>query len=374
MLQRKVREYGGNTEEGSMAVMRRFGGVVSKKRAFIVSVGALLAVLGAVVFGFGWSGAASCTDDAIMKCGFSSKSEFIQRVEANDNGVNGQADLQAIYAHYGLSSSDYGDFEKNAVPGVAKRNGDIVVDGQVVGTGGMNLGRLKSTQGSGASVVAIGAHDYYANTNDRVFATTVSQLPIYALFDSTGTLKFAVMTTCGNPQFPKVVVKTAAACKILNASQTDAENTYAFTADATHMGNATIDYFVYDFGDGSATVQQMSGATPVTHTYTAEGTFTAKVTVFATFPGTGGTPRALPAIVECTKQITVQPKPVPPTPVTPVVPPVTPPTPPPAPPVQVLPNTGAGSVVTMFSLVTFGGFLGYRFILTRRLRSKPTSE
>lgn len=357
-----------------MTIFRRIRRPGAKKLPFAIGLALSLSVLaGAVWLGTNRAGAATCTDNDILKCGFSTPSEFISKVRANNNGVDDKADLQAIYAHYGLSAGDYDNFAAHAVKGVAKRNGDIVVNGQVVGTGGMSIGRLKSFQGSNPFTVSIGGNDYFGNVNDQSFASGVDQLEVDVLFDSMGNLKFAVMPSCGNPEFPKVPIKSSAACKMLNMTAVSGkQDTYTFTAEATKTGNAQITKFVYDFGDGSPTESQTSGSTPVTHAYTQPGTFTAKVTVFASVPGNDNV--QLPVIAACTKQVTVAaPKPpMPPTPPTPTPPaPPTPPTPPappaPKPPVPpTLPSTGAGNTIALFSLAVAAGFLGYRYVLLRR--------
>jgi len=449
-----------------MTTFRRFSGSGSRKLFVTGLVLALSSLLGVAIFGLHQAGAATCTDNDIIKCGFSSRDDFIDKVRANDNGVNDVPDLQSVYAHYGLSASDYSDFAKHAVAGEAMRDGRIIVNGQTVGTGGESVGRIKSFQGSNPFTTTIAGRNYYGNVNDQAFADGVSELPVYVLFDSTGNFKFAVMPSCGNPEFPKAPVRTSAACSVLNKTPVPGRaNTYSFTAAATHQGNATITQFVYNFGDGSPAVIETDGSKPVIHTYKDPGTFTATVTVYANVPGLPKDASApLPAVSMCAKQVTVAKPPTPPpavvvackqltavmvddnkmsftftatgtssggptlasadfdfgdgnkqsgvaptstgsmtatashtyatagtftasavlhftgldgkavtadvctatvTPaVAPTVPPVTPPTPAPAPPV--LPNTGAGNIVALFSIVVIAGFVGYRQLLFRR--------
>ena len=292
-----------------MTTLHRFGGFSLKTLTFVTGLAVAVGlVTGIAIFGVNRTTAASCTSNDIMKCGFTTPSDFIAKVKANDNGVNGTADLQAIYAHYGLSSADYGNFAAHAVQGEAMRDGRIVVNSKVVGTGGMSIGRLESFQGSNPFSVSIAGHMYFGNVNSQAFAAGVNEIPVYVLLDSNGGFKFAVMPACGNPEFPESKpapqVKATAVCQVLNktADPTQA-NTFDFTAAAVKTGSAQITKFVYDFGDGSPTVTETDGSTPVPHTYTKSGTFTASVTVFANLPGQ---PNAqLPAVVMCTKQVTV---------------------------------------------------------------------
>lgn len=302
-----------------MATLFVYRSTRPKNLSFLTGLSLMLAILAGISFwGAHHSSAASCTANDIMKCGFSTPSDFISKVEANNNGVNSTADLQAIYAHYGLSQADYNDFAAHAVQGEAMRDGSIVVNGKVVGTGGMSIGRLKSFQGSNPFSVNIAGNTYWGNVNSQAFAPGVNQIPVFVLLDSSGSMKFAVMPSCGNPEFPASkpapkppVVQATAACKVLNEQPVSGQqNTFSFTAAATQTGNVTITRFVYDFGDGSPTQTETSGDTPVTHTYTSSGTFTAKVTVFAKI--NGGAEQQLPVVVMCTKQITIavqQPKP-----------------------------------------------------------------
>jgi len=294
-----------------MAVLQILG--LSKPKRLVFTFGLAIAVvslLGVTVFGVNRTHAASCGSNNIIGCGFSTRSDFISTVQANNNGVNNVPDLQAIYAHYGLSSADYSSFATHAVAGEAMRNGQIIVNGQVVGTGGMSIGRLESFQGASPFSVAIAGHTYYGNVNAQAFAAGVNEIPVYVLFNASGTFQFAVMPSCGNPEFPSVPVQTSASCQVLNKTAVAGKaNTFTFTAAAAKTGNATITKFVYNFGDGSPSVTETSGATPVTHTYTGTGTFTASVTVFASVPGNANL--QLPAVSMCAKQVVITPPPTP---------------------------------------------------------------
>jgi hypothetical protein len=279
--------------------------VDNKKASFIV--GLMLAVFGLVSGGLAVSRASAavvdCDNNAIIKCGFSDAGDFINKVKGNDSG-NGFHDLQTIYSYYGLSASDYNNFAAHAVLGTAQANGDIVVNGQVVATGAKSIGRLASYQGAGPFKQVIGNSTYYGNDNGKTFAPGVTSIPVYVLFDGNGNMQFAVMTSCGNTTFG-TKVNTSASCSTLNMNPVEGKlNTYSFTANAAHSGNATIKSYVYDFGDGSPTVTMTDGSTPVQHAYTKAGNFTATVTVYASVPGNSNL--KLPAVSMCAKQVTVK--------------------------------------------------------------------
>jgi hypothetical protein len=294
-----------------MTILRVADGLKRKNVAFLAGV--LLAgmsLCGVAAFGMDKISAATCSGNNIIGCGFTSPSGFIDTVRANNNGINSTPDLQAIYAHYGLTSAEYDIFAAHAVQGEAMRDGQIIVDGKVVATGGMSIGRTESYQGSNPFTVRIGDYDYFGNVNSQVFASGVNEIPVYALLSPTGTFQFAVMPACGNPEIPSSVVQTNAACQVLNETPVEGQaNAYTFTASATQTGNASIVKYVYNFGDGSPSVTEASGSIPVNHIYATPGTYTATVTVFASVPGNSDL--QLPAISMCAKQITISPPPAP---------------------------------------------------------------
>lgn len=282
---------------------RKIMGTKTKTAPFIVGVVVALAGLfGLSLTAVSRVSAGTCDSDAIIYCGFTSKSQFISKIKGNDSG-NGHRDLQAIYSYYGLSASEYDDFLSHAVEGTTYLDGRVVVDGKVVATGGQSIGREASMQGAGYFTQVINGTKYYGNTNARVFAAGTSAIPIYVLFDGQGQMKFAVMKACGNPVFG-AVVHTTASCNSLTKTPVAGQlNTYDFTAKANTSGNATVTKYVYDFGDGSPTVTTTDGSKPVRHTYTKAGNFTAKVTEYASVPGNDNL--KLPVVSTCTKVVNV---------------------------------------------------------------------
>src|SRR4051812_38546207 len=87
----------------------RAGGAVAAFAAVLFAAGVLFN------FGSGTAGAApDCDNNAIMKCGFTSASNFIANVKTNTPG-----DLPAIYSAYGLEPAMYDQFVASARPGTA---------------------------------------------------------------------------------------------------------------------------------------------------------------------------------------------------------------------------------------------------------------
>ncbi len=222
-----------------------------------------------------------CSGNSIIQCGALTPREFISKVKQNNN--NGHHDLQAIYANFGLVPKQYQQFVKYAEMGQDYRNGNIVVNGQIVATHAWSIGRYAAWQGSGYFKKVIDGKTYYGNYNDKAYGANVKSIPVMVLFDSHGVMQFAVMTACGNPaRGNKVTPKYS--CDLLQTKH-DSGNTYSFTTKASASDNAKVVKVVYDFGDGSNKVTETSLSKEVTHTYTKSGSFTTSVTVYVSLPG-----------------------------------------------------------------------------------------
>ena len=273
---------------------KKIWGSKTNKVMLIAGAFVMVALSGALVLNVGKIKAADCDNNAIMRCGFNGAADFITKAQANAPG-----DLPAVYADYGLVSSQYSRFVTSAKLGTAYKDGRIVVDGQTVATNSTSIGRLASFQGSGYFTKVINGHTYYGNTNAQAFASDA--LPVMVMFNAQGVMQFAVLTSCGNPMTGTKVTPTYA-CNLLQKSAVAGKaNTYSFTTSASAGNGATIAKVVYDFGDGT-TVAQTSPTTPVEHTYTTGGTFTAKVTVYVNLPGSQVT---TVTSAQCATQITV---------------------------------------------------------------------
>jgi hypothetical protein len=261
-----------------------------KKRVFMIG---LVVGIASLAGGTGLlahqASAATCDDNDIIKCGFSQndKSDFVNKVKQNSVANGGHNDLQAFYSYsrFGFTSADYDDFVQHAVLANAMRDGSIKLpNGQVVLKNGITFGRSLSVHSPNPTTITVGGTKYYGNVPDITYKAGVNSIPIYVLFDKTGTMRFAVMPACGNPMTGNVV-PTSASCTALHATPVPGQpNTYDFTTDESHQGNATIKNFVYNFGDGQ-TKTVTDGKVAVRHTYKTMGDFHASVTVYASVPG-----------------------------------------------------------------------------------------
>lgn len=280
--------------------MKRISIRTQRRAPFIT--GLLLGVLSLVGFAYSLVGTAvaaqDCDNNAVIHCGVTSVKDFVSTAQSNDNR-NGQHDLHSLYAYHGLPKDQYDEFAAKARPGTVYKDGRIVVDGKVVARDAKSIGRQRIAASDFSEQVA--GKSFYGNSTGVRFNS--DSLPIYALLNSMGELQFAVITSCGNPTFG-TVVKNSASCTMLNRTAVAGQlNTYDYTASAAASGNASITKYVYDFGDGTPTVTTTDGSKAVRHTYAKGGTFTAKVTVFASVPGNGNL--QLPVVGTCTKVVTV---------------------------------------------------------------------
>ncbi|HYH74781.1 MAG TPA: hypothetical protein VD735_02360 [Candidatus Saccharimonadales bacterium] len=253
--------------------------------------------------------ARDCDDNAIMRCGADDVKEFISDAKSNNgNTQKVQSDIQGIYNHYGLSTSEYTRFEQTAQVGTVYADGRIVVNGQTVATGATSLGR--QSFGKPANVrkaTPINGKTYYASSTKDSFAKGTSSLPAMVMFDSKGQVEFAALMACGNPVWGNKVTPEYS-CKSLNQTAVAGKaNTYRYTTTVGSMKNATVNKVVYNFGDGSAPVEKKSPSDAVEHTFTKSSTVT--VTVYFNVPGKGVV--AATVVTNCKKAVKVTPPPAP---------------------------------------------------------------
>lgn len=333
------------------------------KSAFALPVAAVLALSVGLASGLsGHAGAQQMVRDhssnSIVKGGTVSAQEFVDKARANNPN-----DLQAIYEAYGLKPAHYDSFRQHAVMGTAHKNGNITYKGKVVARDAYSLGREKKAE---STVRTINGKAYYETRSQDVFNSDT--IPALIVFDKQGNYAFGVLTACGNPLRAKPVIQVkpaepTARCESLQAAPVSGEqNTYSFTTRTAVTENAKISRVVYDFGDGSATVSRTNPAEAVRHTYANPGNYTAKVTVYIQ-QASGGETTSTGAT--CTAPITVQAAPV-----APVSTPPAAPAPAPAAPVAapaVLPATGVGEFIALFTAVSVLGSAGYYVYAKRRL-------
>lgn len=215
-----------------------------------------------------------CKDNSVIKCGAPDARTLVNKAKTNS-----PSDLQAIYSHFNLKPGDYERFASTARPGVAYKDGRVVVDGQTVITSAWSLGRDKKSY---SNPMTINGKTYHTSYLKDVMLN--DQLPVMVYFTAQGEPQTVIMNACANPISGNTKVPSYA-CNMLNKEAVKGkQNTYMFSTNASASQNASIAKVVYDFGDGK-TVTQTNPATKVTHTYAKAGTYTAKVTVYVNLPG-----------------------------------------------------------------------------------------
>lgn len=126
-------------------------------------------------------------------------------------------------------------------------------------------------------------------------------------------------------------------CTLLKFNEKDTTKRYVNVTLTGYAKSTTISGYKIDFGDGTIVNQQTAG-----HTYAKDGEYT--ITGYVTGQVDGQTKTV--TYVDCAQTIKFETE----TPTTP----------------EVLPDTGAGSVVGIFAGVSALGYLGHRFLLGRR--------
>lgn len=129
-----------------------------------------------------------------------------------------------------------------------------------------------------------------------------------------------------------------------------ANRTLTAKVDYTGKDGAKLKMVTYNWGDG--TTPLVTDKTTATHTYGSDGTFSVSLKLLFSV---NGTDKYAADNQNCVKSATFT------TPTPPVEKPQTP---------QVLPDTGAGSVIGMFGIVTVLSAIGYRLFLSRRLANE----
>lgn len=285
----------------TLNIFGRMRAAVTKKN-FLVAGVFVLALAGAISLGNATkqgASAATARDCSVNSvdykdlnggCGAADSNELAADIRANDPG-----DLQSTYNYFGLSSNEYDRFASTARQGVAKANGDVIVDGQVVMTDAWSIGRTGFPY---SSALPIGGTTFYKSAHTSVLQG--KDHDVMVMFDENGTVEFAALNACGNATDGNKV-KSTAACKQLNMTPVQGKaNTYSFTSDVAVTGNAKVTKVVYTFSDGTK-VEKTNPSEAVEHTFKASGS--AKVEVHVALPG--GKTKVIDG-ANCVKQITVK--------------------------------------------------------------------
>ena len=204
--------------------------------------------------------AATCDKVNIVYCGLtgSTASSLVSSFQADYNrgSDNGHSDLKTVYDWAGASSASVAGMNtSNTKLGTMYRNGDIKVDGVVVGTDSWVSARFNS--GNGFVQVTSGV---WARKTTTSLAEDTA--PVLVHFDTQGNADFAVMTHCGNAvkftHKPQPKPKASLACVAM--AQTGEELTYTFQAKATAT-NTTITQYVFTYSDGTTKTVNTSATT-----------------------------------------------------------------------------------------------------------------
>jgi hypothetical protein len=249
-------------------VLRRIRKPSTKQ--LVIASAFVFALAGAVGLGLSTrqtTHAADCTPNAVLHCGTPDANNFINRVQANEQGTQG------VYDQFGLQASEYQAFRSQSKQGIAYRDGTIKVDGVTVATDAWSIGRTKKSK-------SWNWNGFWADTAQNV---NNSDIPVMVMFNDKGEMDFAVMYDCGNPTTGKIV-RNDYDCKSLTKTEVQGEkDTYMFTVDAPHSGNVSIAKVVYTFGDG--TTETRSDLAAVKHKFTKPGNYQVTVSVTFNLPG-----------------------------------------------------------------------------------------
>ncbi|MDB5185485.1 MAG: hypothetical protein JWL85_8 [Candidatus Saccharibacteria bacterium] len=151
-----------------------------KKLTAILSV--MMLVAASVMFTPSVSAASQprdCDNNAIVKCGAYDMPELKGKMDA---------DIRKIYAHYGIAESEMNSGVAN---GVVRKDGKVVVNGQVVATNLVSAGRQPLRGGTKVPGLNI-----YEHTPANSFAS--NEIPAFVKITN-GQFEWAIIKSCGNP-------------------------------------------------------------------------------------------------------------------------------------------------------------------------------
>lgn len=241
------------------------------KKLYMSLVGVVVAASGIVALNvFGADAHADlprdCDNNSIINCGATSAGELADKYTKNAPG-----DLSAVYQSYGITANEMTHADTTAKMGEVRKDGTVVVNGEVVATDASSIGRQNIFTGS--TTKNIGGKTYYDTPPSRSFAR--DSITAYVFFDQNGNFKAAVLTSCGNPVSAKPKPKPVYKCDSLAATPIS-RTEYSFKGGASASGGATVTGYILDYGDG--TKEQLANVNDVKHTYAKEGTYTATLT------------------------------------------------------------------------------------------------
>lgn len=244
-----------------------------------------VAIIGIVQLSASATDIRDCDTNSIINCGAFTSAEFTQKFTQNQTG-----DLPAIYAHYGINPAAI----VTAKEGMALRDGTVIVDGKVVATNAMSLGR---EAGANRNPLTIAGKTYYETASSAIFQ---SDIPAFVFFDANGKFVGAILKSCSNPLRATPTPVPAAACTSLVVTPIS-RSKYTLTATASAVEGATITgwHFVVKNSAGTALYDKTTPAAQPSTTIDIDqpGTYTAQVIV--------NTSIGDKTAQECTKQIVI---------------------------------------------------------------------
>ncbi len=230
----------------------------------------------------GVASADACDQVNIVYCGLngSNLSGYVNSFQAlyANGSNNGHDDLKAVYRWAGATDAMVAGMNtSNTKLGTMYRNGDIKVNGALVGTDAWVSARFGAGQNGFTHV----GGDVWARKTTTSLAENTA--PVIVHFDAAGNADFAVMVGCANAvKFtPKIQPKPVLDCVNLVGSEVGATRKFNFKAAASAK-NTTISKYVFSYGDGSSDTVKTSGQNAnASHTYGKDNTaYTARVTVY----------------------------------------------------------------------------------------------
>lgn len=251
-------------------------------RKFYMSLAGLAMLLGGALLLNVFNGTSlaavprNCDSNSIVYCGAADTNELTQKFNENKTG-----DLPAIYSAYGINASSLA----GAKMGEARKDGTIVVNGEVVATNAHSIGRQNI---AGSSPKVIGGKTYYNSPNTTAFLS--NSISAFVFFNADGTFKSFILTSCANPgegtpKPPKPPVEEPKPpiykCDALTARIVPSEKRrFAFDLAYTAKNGATLKSVDYNFGDGTGQENVTpEAAKTVEHVYAKDGSYTTTATL-----------------------------------------------------------------------------------------------
>lgn len=266
-----------------------------------------------------------CDANAVIRCGARSFDELQTRYS--------RPDVAEIYSAFGISDQDIANIRDNAVEGQVTRNGDVLVNGEIVATDAMTAGRQNM---AGSTAANSGGVTYFRRTPSVSFLS--SSEPAFVVMKD-GQFVYAIIASCGNPVIASPLIKQRQPATMTSTSTTTTTTTQPNVSVTNNNTN------------NNSNTNTVTTPAPVVYTYT---------------PPTYAAPTQTPA----PEQPAVQPV------ATTTAARYTSPSAQPAPvaatytsPGKTLPNTGPGNVLKLSSTAMVLSTVGHVFYQRRRLRS-----